>query len=99
MILTKEDFNNIVKTLVGERTDDEALEIVQNLTDTYADMEAKSANAISYEQKLKDLDEEWRKKYRDTFYNNNPDVDTGDSVDTDGDVKEYKYENLFKEGE
>lgn len=99
--LSREDYAETIKKLIGDRTDDEALEIVQNLTETYDEMENSSSNNSEWERKYKENDAQWREKYKNAFYTSPKPKDTGDSVEEDDEEveKKYTFESLFKEGE
>lgn len=77
--LTNEDFLNKIKLMIGDRTDDEALALLEDATDTLkesgtGDLEAKIK---VLEQEKADLDKMWREKYRDRFLN----IDTPEAPD------------------
>ena len=70
MKLNREDFMTAISAMVGERTDDEAIRFVENMTDTFdgfADSD-KDAKIAELEKAVADTEEAWRKKYRDRFY-------------------------------
>ena len=73
MILQKNELMDKIKLLVGDRTDDDALNALKDISDTvdsYSNSDADDWKK-KYEDKEKELkinDEEWRKKYRDTFF-------------------------------
>lgn len=99
--LTREQFIETVQTLIGDRTDDEALIIAENMRDTYDDMDKASKETDDWKNKYDNLDKDWRTKYRNAFYSTPK--DTGDSdieEDDDKDTKnDYTFEKLFKEGD
>lgn len=73
MILQKSELMEKIKVLVGERTDDEALNALKDISETVESYSTTDADEWKkkYEDKEKELknnDEEWRKKYRDTFF-------------------------------
>lgn len=77
MKLNREEFMNAISTIVGERTDDEALSFVENMTDTYdafgdtydafGDTE-KDKTIAELQKSIEETERSWRKKYRDRFY-------------------------------
>ena len=96
-IRTREEILTAIRTRLGDDTSDEALALVEDITDTITDFENKANNdGVNWEQKYKDNDAAWRKKYRDRFYSG------GKGDDDDDDKPEPKrkltFENLFKEG-
>lgn len=96
-VRTREEILTAIRERLGEDTSDEALAIVEDITDTITDFENKAKNnGENWEQKYKDNDAAWRKKYRDRFY-------SGGKGDDDDDIKpepnkKLTFENLFKEG-
>lgn len=42
MVLTREDFMSAIKNMVGDSVEDTAISFVENMTDTYNDLESKS---------------------------------------------------------
>ena len=90
--LSHEDFMKSAKAIIGDRTDDEALKFLEDCKDTITgeqdDWKAK------YEEQLeanKKLEEDWRKKYKDTFFspdaNNNNDNNDNTKNDPNFDTR------------
>lgn len=103
MKLSKEELLEKVKTYVGDRTDDESLEIIEDISDSFESSE--SAEKIEeikteYESKLANLDNEWREKYKARFFSekDKQDNDNSDDGDDDNDEK-TEYSDLFEEKE
>ena len=68
-ILNQTDFMNQLKTMIGDRTDDEALKFIEDAKDTISSMN--DDYKTKYETAVKekeDLDKEWRKRYKDRFF-------------------------------
>ena len=73
MKLTREELMTAVASIVGDRTDDEAIAFVENVTDTFdsdssAELETANATITELTQKVIDTESAWRKKYMDRFY-------------------------------
>lgn len=103
-ILTREDYLERLNTLVGEDNSDEALQIIEDFTDTFDNLGTQNDNNDNenWKQKYEELDATWRQKYRDRFMNSQTteeDVieDQEDNVASDGEMKEY--DELFEERE
>lgn len=103
MKLSKEELLEKVKTYVGDRTDDESLEIIEDISDSLESSE--SAEKIEeikteYESKLANLDNEWREKYKARFFSEKDDTgnDDDDKSDT-SDEEKTDYSDLFEEKE
>ena len=109
MKLSKEELLEKVKTYIGDRTDDESLEIIEDISDSFESSE--SAEKIEeikteYESKLANLDNEWREKYKARFFSekdkqdNDDNSDTSDdNSDTSDDEEKTEYSDLFEEKE
>lgn len=105
MKLSKEELLEKVKTYVGDRTDDESLEIIEDISDSFESSE--SAEKIEeikteYESKLANLDNEWREKYKARFFSEKDETDNADNEDesdTPNDEEKTDYSDLFEEKE
>lgn len=87
MIVTTEQLLQQINDILGGRTDDESLSLLENASDTlnqYTDAE-------NWKQKYEDNDKEWRERYKKRFMGDDdePPLD-------DPDVKMLTYEQLFK---
>ena len=75
-VLSAKDFMDKVKSLLGDRDDDEALSFLEDCKDTISD--SKNDYKEKYEAAIKEkeeLDKSWRTKYKERFYesdNDNP---------------------------
>lgn len=97
MVLSKEEFKEKLKTVIGDRTDDEALSIIEDFTDTYEDLESKTVSVEedgeNWKEKYEALDEEWRKKYRDRFFSGDVEEEV-DTVEEKEIIEEEKKEDV-----
>lgn len=98
MVRSKEELLASIKGILGDNTSDEALALIEDTTDTLADLSERVENAGDWQKKYEDNDAEWRKKYRDRFYEG-VDVDETDDGKKDKTVEKLTYENLFEEAE
>lgn len=103
-ILSREDYLERLNTLVGEDNSDEALQIIEDFTDTFDNLGTQNDNNDNenWKQKYEELDATWRQKYRDRFMNSQTteeDVieEQEDNVELDGEMREY--DELFEERE
>lgn len=97
-IRTREEILNSVRGVIGESADDQTLELLADITDTMTDLENRANNdSENWEQRYRENDAEWRKKYRDRFFSSNPNEDSADEPEQPT-RKNYTFENLFKEG-
>lgn len=74
---TKDELLDAIKALIGERDDDDAIALLEDVTDTL-DAYANDEN-INYKQKYEENDKAWRAKYISRFKG---DVPTEKQTDT-----------------
>lgn len=66
--LSKEDFTKAVTLVIGDKTDEESVKFIEDMTDTYNGLEAdKTVSVTEWEQKYNALNETWSKRYKDRF--------------------------------
>ena len=87
-----------VNTLIGENTSDEALTLIEDITDSFND--AVNSNTEYTKEKYEELDRSWRERYKERFLSGDKSLDPKEEDDDTDDErpKTYKYEDLFKEG-
>ena len=102
MILNKDEFFTKLHAKVGTSTSDEDIAFLEDMTDTYNDLEKRSnGDGVNWEQKYHELDESWKAKYRHRFFNgpevNNPNSRTKESDDNSPDPDTIQISDLFTE--
>ena len=95
-VRTMEEILESVRGRIGEDTSDEALAFIADITDTMTDLnERANPNGVNWQEKYEQNDAEWRRKYRDRFFSQNPaEPEPSPEPDT---RKNYTFESLFKE--
>ena len=93
-IRTKTELIEAVNSIIGESIDDNALQLLDDLSDTIDSMQ--SNDNENWHQKYIDNDNAWRKRYKDRFSGA---TDSADFEDEDEDDTPLTYDKLFKEGE
>lgn len=87
-----------LKTVLGERTDDDALRLIERISEIEtSDVEELKARITTLEKELNDLDESWRMRYRDRFFE---DVETKKEEEKENEAEkaeEITVDELFKE--
>lgn len=90
--LSKDELIEKVKKYVGDRTDDETIEIIEDISDSID-----SSDADEWKQKYEENDKMWRDKYISRFLEKKED-DT--PTEHEEEEKEYNsFEDLFEEEE
>lgn len=92
-VVDKESLLGRINTVFGENTSDEALSIIEDISDTFGDYDSRLADQTDYKKKYEDNDAEWRKKYRDRFMSGTDSPHNDDETDP---PKQLRYEDLFK---
>lgn len=91
--LSKDELIEKVKKYVGDRTDDETIEIIEDISDSID-----SSGADDWKQKYEENDKMWRDKYISRFVDKKE--DEPDTSTEHEEEKEYNsFEDLFKEEE
>lgn len=104
MVLNKEDFMKRLQERIGEDTSDEAMSFIEDMTDTFNDMETRSSgnNDEQWQKKYNELDKSWREKYKARFFNSETtpeDALGGHKEDVKEDAEEKTFADLFEERE
>lgn len=96
-VRTREEILESIRNIVGDSTDDNTLQVLEDVTDTFTDFENKTANQTDWEARYKENDEDWRKKYAERFYTGDPSVPpkNNDTVIDESDDKPTRFEELF----
>lgn len=92
--LSKDELIEKVKKYVGDRTDDETIEIIEDISDSID-----SSDTDEWRQKFEENDKMWRDKYISRFLEKKEDeLDT--PTEHEEEEKEYNsFEDLFEEEE
>ena len=95
-IKTKEELLASLKQTFGDNTDDATLSLIEDVTDTYDDLNSKAKpDGKDWKAEAERIDKEWRQKYHDRFFN--PVEDEKDPLDAgDPEPKKRRFEDLFK---
>ena len=97
-VLSREDYFARLHARLAEDQTDEGIAFLEDMTDTYMDLENRINGAgVDWEKKYKDLDESWRKKYQHRFFTGR---DMNISTEPEGDdgkrAEDITIEDLFK---
>ena len=92
--LTRNELIEKVRKYVGDRTDDETIEIIEDISDSID-----STDADEWKQKFEENDKMWRDKYISRFLEKKEDeLDT--PTEHEEEEKDYNsFEDLFEEEE
>ena len=92
--LSKDELIEKVKKYVGDRSDDETIEIIEDISDSID-----SSDADEWKQKYEDNDKMWRDRYISRFVEKKED-EQDTSEEHEEEENEYSsFEDLFEEEE
>ena len=87
-VKTRDEIMEVIRRRIGEDTSDEAIALLEDLTDTFTDYETRVADKTDWKAKYDEMDANWRKKYMDRF-----------SGKTGEDIKEEQEEQIKDDSE
>lgn len=93
-VLSKDELIEKIKKYIGDRTDDETIEIIEDISDSID-----SADADEWKKKFEENDKMWRDRYISRFVEKKEDeLDT--PAEHEEEEKEYSsFDDLFEEEE
>lgn len=91
-VRTRDEILAAIRSRLGDDTSDDALTIIEDIDDTFKDYETRTGE--DWKSKYEELDAQWRKRYRDRFFQK---ADNGET--TPEDVKDDNEEDLKEESE
>lgn len=72
-IVGRSELYNAIKTVIGDRTDDDTIKLLEDFDDTLNDYDSRVGE--DWRTKYEQNDAEWRRKYVDRFNGTSPDED------------------------
>ena len=99
MVRNKEELLAAIKTRIGDDTSDEALALVEDINDSFDDLNSRVNEAGDWKAKYEENDKQWRDKYRERFF---APTDEDDPLTKELEKEEpdkpkiLRYEDLFK---
>lgn len=98
MVKTKDEIMEEIRAYIGDRSDDQTIALVENISDTIDDYAAHG----DYDNKLMAVEAEWRRRYIDRFMSggeNKNEVEDEKTEDEKDKAEEIKIEDLYTEKE
>ena len=80
-----------VRERIGEDNSDEAIEFIEDISDTLESF----SNAEDWKTKYEENDKKWREKYRDRFFTSKEEVEE-DYIEEPEEKEKKKFEDLFE---
>lgn len=66
-VRTMEELLSAISARLGEDMSDEALGLLEDVTDTFTDYETRASGESGWKEKYEQNDREWRERYRNRF--------------------------------
>ena len=88
-----------LRNVIGDRTDDDALALIERVSELESQSIDDLKNKITeLEGQMKQLDEDWRKRYRDRFYEGEEkDEEQIEEAGDEDESESIKIDDLFEE--
>ena len=67
-ILSREEYFNRLQDYIGEDSSDKAINLVEDMTDTYNSFADRKDNGDEWKKKYEENDRSWRERYRRRFF-------------------------------
>lgn len=97
-VKNKEEILEAIKTRVGEQTDDETISFLEDVSDTFTDLETRAnVDGEDWKTKYEENDKMWRERYTTRFFSKEPEPDPKPEPEPEPEVKKT-FSDLFKEG-
>lgn len=69
-VLSRDDFFNRINSVIGTDTSEDSIAFIEDMTDTFNNMENLAHNnGEDWERRYHELDESWKAKYKQRFFN------------------------------
>ena len=95
-VRNKEEILEAIKTRVGEQTDDETISFLEDVSDTFTDLETRAnGDGEDWKTKSEENDKSWRERYTNRFFSKEPEPEP--KPEPEPEVKKT-FSDLFKEG-
>lgn len=91
-VRTRDEILAAIRSRLGDDTSDDALAIIEDVDDTFKDYEVRTSD--DWKSKYDELDADWRKRYRDRFFQTPEDKET-----TPDDIVNDNEKDLIEESE
>nr|DAU33452.1 MAG TPA: hypothetical protein [Caudoviricetes sp.] len=93
-VKTREEILESFKTRLGENPDDDSIAFLEDVTDTLNDFEKRAkGDGTDWKSKYEENDANWRKKYTDRFFSDEPEPEP----EPEPDNTPRTFSDLFKE--
>lgn len=71
-ILNRDEFFESLNTFIGDRNDNDSIQFMENMSDTYEDLSTKAnGDGEDWKQKYIENDKMWKERYKNRFFSGN----------------------------
>lgn len=95
MVKTKAEIMEEIMAYIGDRSDDQTIALVENISDTIDDYAAHD----DYEKKLMAVESEWRRKYIERFMNGGKNKSDVETTEDEEKTEQITLDDLYIESE
>ena len=95
-IRSKDEILEAVKGRIGEQTDDDTIAFLEDITDTFSDLETRAnGDGTDWKSMYEENDKAWRTKYTERFFSQEPKQEQ--SPEEEKTPEPMTFDDLFKE--
>lgn len=99
-VLNRDEYFESLKTIFDGKNDSDSITLMENLTDTYEDLNNRaSGDGVDWKKKYEENDEMWKDRYKNRFFSGNggnPNYHYPNEPDEPEDKKPVTYDDLFE---
>lgn len=88
----------MISARIGEDNSDEAIGLLEDITDTLNDYEERTADNTNWKERYEANDKEWRDKYKERFMSGDTSKDEEIIDEEEEPERKYTFEELFTKG-
>lgn len=96
-VRTKEEILELIGERIGEDTSDEAISMIEDITDTLDDYQARVEESGDWKSKYEENDAAWRARYKARFFGIAEEDPATDPEETEDAKEKTTFEELFDE--
>ena len=97
-VKTREEILESFRTRLGENPDNDSISFLEDVTDTLDDFEKRAnGDGTDWKSKYEENDANWRKKYTERFFSDEPELDPKAEPKPEPDDTPRTFSDLFKE--
>ena len=94
-VRTKDEIMTTIRSRLGDDTSDETLAFIEDISDTYDELEKQVKDSGEWKTKYEENDKEWRDKYKERFFSASEDQKDEQEEQEEEKTKPLRYEDLF----